>query len=44
MQPPSINGVAALRFFCTVTLDQPDLARRLTVVPQPRRVPPVSWP
>src|SRR2546430_12698387 len=28
MQPPSINSsVAALRFFFTVTLDRPDLAR-----------------
>ena len=34
MQPPSINSaVSALRFFFTVTLDRPDLARRLTVVP-----------
>jgi integrase len=40
MQPPSINSaVSALRFFFTVTLDRPDLARRLTVVPQPRRIP-----
>src|ERR1700731_1859747 len=39
MQPPSINGaVSALRFFFTVTLDRPDLARRLTVVPYPRRI------
>src|SRR5260221_523821 len=31
MQPPSINSaVSALRFFFTVTLDRPDLARRLT--------------
>ena len=38
MQPPSINSaVSALRFFFTVTLDRPDLARRLTVVPHPRR-------
>src|SRR5215469_16633913 len=42
MQPPSINGaVSALRFFLTVTLDRPDLARRLTVVPYPRRIPAV---
>jgi len=42
MQPPSINNaVAALRFFFTVTLDRPDLARRLTVVPYPRRIPAV---
>src|SRR3981189_2393538 len=40
MQPPSNNGaVAALRFFFTVTLDRPDLARRLTVVRLPRRLP-----
>ena len=40
LQPPSINSaVSALRFFFTVTLDRPDLARRLTVVPQPRRIP-----
>jgi integrase/recombinase XerD len=38
MQPPSVNSaVSVLRFFFTVTLDRPDLARRLTVVPQPRR-------
>jgi len=30
-----------LRFFFTVTLDRPDLARRLTVVPYPRRIPTV---
>jgi len=37
VQPPSINGaVSALRFLFTVTLDRPDLARRLTVVPYPR--------
>jgi hypothetical protein len=42
MQPPSINGaVSALRFFFTVTLDRPDLARRLTFVPYPRRIPAV---
>ena len=44
MPPPSINSaVSALRFFFmvtfTVTLDRPDLARRLTVVPPPRRLP-----
>src|ERR1700746_2869955 len=34
MQPPSINSaVSALRVFFTVTLERPDLARRLTVVP-----------
>ncbi len=42
MQPSSINSaVSALRFFFTVTLDRPDLARRLTVVRQPRRLPAV---
>jgi len=42
MQPPSINSaVSALRFFFTATLDRPDLARRLTVVPYPRRIPAV---
>src|SRR5258707_4730305 len=42
MQPPSMNGaVSALRFFFTVTLDRPDLARRLTIVPYPRRIPAV---
>ena len=42
VRPPSINGaVAALRFFFTVTLDRPDLARRLTVVREPRRLPAV---
>jgi hypothetical protein len=36
LRPPSINSaVSALRFFFTVTLDRPDLARRLTVVPVP---------
>jgi hypothetical protein len=35
---PSINGaVSALRFLFGVTLERPDLARRLTVVRQPRR-------
>ena len=42
MQPPSINSaVAALRFFFTVMLERLDLAQRLTVVPQPRRIPAV---
>jgi len=40
VQPPSINSaVSALRFFFTVTLDRSDLARRLTVVHQPRKLP-----
>src|SRR6266571_2668083 len=42
MQPPSINSaVSALRFLFSVTLDRPDLARRLTVVRLPRRLPAV---
>jgi len=42
MQPPSISSaVAALRFFYTVTLDRPDLSRRLTIVRYPRRLPAV---
>jgi integrase len=42
LQPPSINtAVSALRFLFTVTLDRPELARRLTVVRQPRRLPSV---
>jgi site-specific recombinase XerD len=42
MQPPSVNSaVSALRFLFTVTLDRPDLARGLTVVRQPRRLPAV---
>jgi integrase/recombinase XerD len=42
MQPPSINSaVSALRFFFTVTLDRPDLSRRLAVVHQPRKLPTV---
>jgi integrase/recombinase XerD len=40
MQPPDINSaVSALRFFFTVTLDRPDLSRRLTLVHQPRKLP-----
>ena len=42
MQPPSVNNsVSALRFFFTATLDRPDLARRLTVVREPLRLPTV---
>jgi integrase/recombinase XerD len=37
---PSINSaVSALRFLFAVTLERPDLARRLTVVRQPRKLP-----
>ncbi len=38
LKPPSM-AVSALRFFFTVTLERPDLAGRLTVVPYPRRIP-----
>ena len=42
VRPPSINSaVAALRFFFAATLDRPDLARRLTIVREPRRLPAV---
>src|SRR5260370_36517186 len=40
VQPPTINGsVSALRFFFTVTLDRPDLSRRLVLVRHPPRLP-----
>ncbi|MBM3096394.1 tyrosine-type recombinase/integrase [Ensifer sp. T173] len=40
MHPPSINSsVSALRFFFTVTIDRPDLSRRLTLIHQPRKLP-----
>ena len=45
VQPPTINGaVSALRFFFTVTLDRPDVARHLTFVAQPRKMPVVLSP
>ena len=38
IRPPSINcSVAALRFFFTVTLDRPEMARHLTFVREPRK-------
>src|SRR6266536_3050445 len=44
-QPPTINcSVSALRFFFTVTLDRPDLSRRLAIVHQPRKLPLVLSP
>ena len=40
VRAPSINSsVAALRFFYGVTLDQPSLARHLTFVGEPRKIP-----
>ena len=42
VQPPTINGsVSALRFFFTVTLDRPDLSRRLVLARFPRKLPAV---
>jgi integrase/recombinase XerD len=42
VQPPTINSsVSALRFFFTVTLDRPDLSRRLVLVRHPRKLPDV---
>ncbi len=42
VQPPSFNSsVSALRFFLGVTLDRPDLARRLVVARQPQKLPTV---
>ena len=41
----TINGsVAALRFFFTVTLDRPEIARHLTFVREPRKIPVVLSP
>ena len=45
IRPPSINGsVAALRFFFTVTLDRSEMARHLTFVREPRKMPAVLSP
>src|SRR6202040_3235707 len=42
VQPPTINcSVSALRFFFTVTLDRPDLSRRLVLARAPRKLPDV---
>src|SRR6202162_3237564 len=42
VQPPTINcSVSALRFFFTVTLDRPDLSRRLVLARYPRKLPAV---
>src|SRR5207248_10164820 len=43
VRPPTVNGsVAALRFFLTVTLDRPEMARHLTFVREPRKMPVLS--
>ena len=45
MRPPSINSsVSALGFFFTITLDRPDMARHLTFVREPRKLPTVLSP
>jgi site-specific recombinase XerD len=45
VRPPTINGsVAALRFFFTVSLGRPDMARALTFVREPRKIPVVLSP
>jgi site-specific recombinase XerD len=45
VRAPSINGsVAVLRFFFTVTLDRPEMARHLTFVREPREIPAVLSP
>ena len=42
VQPPTINSsVSALQFLFTVTLDRPDLSRRLVIVRHPRKLPEV---
>jgi integrase/recombinase XerD len=42
VRPPTINGsVAALRFLFTVTLGRADMARHLTFVREPRKIPTV---
>src|ERR1700694_5895823 len=41
-QPPTINcSISALRFFFTVTLDRPDLSRRLVLARYPLKLPAV---
>jgi len=45
VRPSGINAaVSALRFFFTVTLDRPEMARHLTVVREPRRIPAILSP
>jgi integrase/recombinase XerD len=40
VRPPTINSsVAALRFFFTVTLSRAEMARHLTFVREPRKIP-----
>jgi site-specific recombinase XerD len=45
IRPPTINGtVSALRFFFTVTLGRADVAKSLTFVAEPRKIPVVLSP
>ena len=45
VRPATINAsVSALRFFCTVTLDRPEMGRHLTFVSEPRKIPVVLSP
>ena len=45
VQPPTMNGaVAALRFFFTRTCNRPEMARHLTLVHQPQKLPVVLTP
>jgi integrase/recombinase XerD len=45
VQPPTMNGaVAALRFFFTTTCSRPEMARHLTIVRQPQKLPVVLTP
>jgi site-specific recombinase XerD len=45
IRPPTINGtVSALRFFFTVTLGRADVARSLTFVAEPRKIPVILSP
>src|SRR5712692_1267942 len=40
VRPPTVNcSVSALRFFFTVTIDRPDLSRRLVLARHPRKLP-----
>jgi integrase/recombinase XerD len=45
VRPPTINStVSALRFFFTVTLDRADVAKLLTFVAEPRKIPVILSP
>jgi integrase/recombinase XerD len=45
VRPPSVNSaVSALRFLFSVTLDRPEVTKRLTFVAEPRKIPVVLSP